>query len=540
MTSKPKTLLIWPSLSGRLDAQVDMITEPLGLAYIAAVLEDNGYEVTILDALAEGNDQRDDLGGGLIRVGLTEAQVKDYISNRAPDVIGVSCMFSMYDSDYLRVAKLAKEVCPKAVVVYGGSHASVAPESVLRDRNVDLVVKGEGEITFLELVKCIDAGRDYADLVGTVMRNGDGSLRHNPPREPITDIDELPFPARHLLPMERYFAFQRKGRGMYRYYMRKPIANIITSRGCPYNCVFCASRTVWGRSWRGRSARSIVEELKFLTKEYGIKEFTPWDDNIAYDRKRLLEICDGIIEDGLDLKWATPNGIYLWKLDQEVLTRMKGSGYYRANFAIESGDLRTLKFIGKIADFEKVKSVLAICDRLGIWTASSFLIGFPDEDRKAIDRTLNASVELKVDFVAFYAVQPYPGTRLRTIMQSEGLLDTDSQEASWPTFSAYSTKHFTSDEVMALQQLAYKKFIKHRIMRALNPLNLGQIAFKINSPEKFCYFLRIIGNLILGVWMGRAAPPLLTERIVKGWERFTSRLPRKGQSLARRKQKQSS
>ena len=514
MTSKPKTLLIWPSLSGRLDAQVDMITEPLGLAYIAAVLEDNGYEVTILDALAEGNDQRDDLGGGLIRVGLTEAQVKDYISNRAPDVIGVSCMFSMYDSDYLRVAKLAKEVCPKAVVVYGGSHASVAPESVLRDRNVDLVVKGEGEITFLELVKCIDAGRDYADLVGTVMRNGDGSLRHNPPREPITDIDELPFPARHLLPMERYFAFQRKGRGMYRYYMRKPIANIITSRGCPYNCVFCASRTVWGRSWRGRSARSIVEELKFLTKEYGIKEFSVWDDNIGLDRKRLIDICDGITEAGLNLKWATPNGIYLWRLDEEVLTKMKKSGYYRANFGIESGDPRTLKFIGKRADFDKVKHILHICDRLGIWTYASFIIGFPDEDLESINKTLNAPGDLGVDFASFYVAQPYMGTRLRTVFEKEGLLKPGEQRVSFiMSSSSYDTKYFTGKELTEFQQTAYNKLLRRRIIRAINPMNIGQIIFKVNSPEKFLYFLRIVFNLASGVWMGKVAPPAISERV---------------------------
>ena len=215
MRHKPRTLLILPSLSGKLEAHVNMISEPLGLAYIAAVLEENGYEVDILDALALGNDQIENLADGTVRVGLTEQQIKEHISNYAPDIIGVSCIFSAQERDHLRIARFAKEVCPAAIVVCGGAHATVSPESLLRDKNIDLVVKGEGERTVLELVKCIEAGDNYKHITGTITRNGDGSIVHNPPREGIADLNTLPFPARHLLPMEKYFEFQKKGRVLY-------------------------------------------------------------------------------------------------------------------------------------------------------------------------------------------------------------------------------------------------------------------------------------------------------------------------------------
>lgn len=527
MGNKPRILLIWPPLSGRLEAQVNMTMEPMGLAYIAAVLEENGYTVRILDALALGNEHMEGLGDGVVRVGLTEEQIKEYIAGYAPDIVGVGCVFSGQESDHLRVAKFAKETCPNALVVCGGAHASVSPESLLRDRNVDVAVRGEGEITFLELVRCVEKGDNFIHLAGTVARDGNGKLQLNSPREPIDDLDTLPFPARHLLPMEKYFEFQKRGQVMYRYYMRKPIASVVTSRGCPYNCIFCAVNTVWGRSFRGRSAENVVEELKFLTKEYGIREFSPWDDNIAYDKKRLMDICDGILDAGLDLRWATPNGIYLWKLDEEVLGKMKKSGYYRITFGIESGDPETLKFIGKPANFDKVKRIIRICDRLGIWTNSTFVMGFPDEDLESINKTLNAPSELGLDFASFYIVQPYPGTRLYPVFQKEGLLNPDEKEASSGLYSTYNTKHFTSEELVRLQQLAYKKFIRRRIKRAINPINIKQILFKINSPEKFLYFLRLINNLLLGIWMGRAAPAPLSERIAQRWSQLRQGTPEK-------------
>ena len=505
MTSKPRTLLINPPLTGSTMAHVEMITEPLGLAYIAAVLEQNDYEVDILDALALGNEQRVLLPDGRVRIGLTEEQIAKHTRDYAPDIVGIACGFSVYAADSHRIAQCIRQTCPGAMIVFGGAHATVSPESVLKDGNVTLVVKGEGELTFLELVKCIEAGKPYTHIKGTVTRDNGQNVIHNEPRENIKDLDQLPFPARHLLPMEKYFDFQRKGKVLYRYYMRKPMANIVTSRGCPYNCVFCAVGTIWGRTWRGRSADNVVEEIKFLVNEYGIKEFTPWDDNISIKKERLIKICQGIIDNGLDLSWATPNGIYLPSMDKEVLNWMIRSGYYRITFGLESGSEETLNYIRKKISPDKVREVINACNKLGIWTNATFIIGFPNEQIDSIRATMRAPIDYGLDYANFFIAQPYEGTDLYRDFEKEGLLGGGIQAGSSTMYSKYSTNYFTSEELTRLRDEAYKKFIRHRILSTFNPKNYGVLYRKVNTRRKLGYFLRLVTNVIQGIRIGH--PP---------------------------------
>lgn len=504
MANKLKVLLINPSLTGQLIAHVEMITEPLGLAYIAAVLEQHGYAVEILDALALGNEQREELPDGWVRIGLTEAQIARRVADYSPDIVGISCGFTVYASDSHGIAKCVKQACPKAIIVFGGAHSTVAPELVLKDETVDLVVRGEGEMTLLEIVKCVEKGKPYTHIKGTVARDNGQKLIYNEPREFIKDLDQLPFPARHLLPMEKYFAFQKKGKLLYRYYMRKPMANIITSRGCPYNCVFCAVRTISGRTWRGRSAENVAEEIKLLVNQYGIKEFTPWDDNISLRKERLIKICQSIVDDGLDLTWATPNGIYLPSMDEEVLKWMVKSGYYRITFGLESGSEATLEYIRKKISRDKVREIINVCNKLGIWTNATFVMGFPDEPIESIKATMRAPIDYGLDYANFFIAQPYEGTDLFRDFEKAGLLKNGVQSGSSTMHSKYNTNCFTSEQLTEFRNEAYRQFLRYRILSALNPRNYGILYRKINSRRKFSYFLRLAVNVIQGIRIGRS------------------------------------
>ena len=196
----------------------------------------------------------------------------------------------------------------------------------------------------------------------------------------LISVNDLPFPARDLLNMQNYLEHPLNAIGT----MRSPATDIITSRGCPFNCVFCSVHTIWGKTWRGRSAKNVVDEIEQLIKDYGIKQIRFQDDNISLDKKRMHEICDEIINRKLNIKWDTPNGIAIWTLDEELLRKMKKSGYYRLAPSIESGSCETIKFINKPIDYEHVNKILKLADKIGLWTVSPFIIGFPYETMEDI------------------------------------------------------------------------------------------------------------------------------------------------------------
>lgn len=491
-----KVLLVFPSstIYGE-DPTVPGATPPLGLAYIASYVESHGYQVKILDALSLGIDNlvREE---GKTRVGLSEREIFDYISDYKPDIVGISAMYTAYSRDAYDVARIAKEVNSETLVVFGGAHACLNPEMVLRDENVNLVVVGEGEVTFLEIMKTLEEGGDLSKILGTVVKI-ENDIKRNKPRPFIADLDILPFPARHLLSMEVYFKKMHT-----RYFMRPPHTSMITSRGCLGNCAFCSIHSIWRHRWRGRSAKNIVDEMEFLKKEYEIGEIGFLDDNMATDKKRMIEICDEIIKRKLNIKWTTPNGIGYWRLDKELLQKMKRSGCYRITFGIESGNPATRKFIGKVYPLKQATEMVKYANRIGMWTISTFIIGFPYEDRDSIQDTIDYAIDSDIDFALFYLLTPFPGTRVHDIFKKEGLLDLDyildpkknlshSEMATvGKALAQYGcqTKYFSQKELQELLTLAYSKFWARRFRRFLNPFRTLR---KIRSLEDFFYTLRL-------------------------------------------------
>ncbi|GAI54978.1 unnamed protein product, partial [marine sediment metagenome] len=225
-----------------------------------------------------------------------------------PDYIGVTATTTEIRVA-LEVAKVCKNTLPKSKIVLGGVHATVMPDSTLADENVDFVIRGEGEYSFLELVK----EGNIRGILGLSYKE-DGKIIHNPPRERIKNLDELPFPAFHLMPIDKY----HPPLGLYR---RLPAVNIITARGCPNICTYCATHTIWGNRMYFRSVENIIEEIKYLTKYFGIKEISLSDDTFTISKKRIMEFCENLLKDKIDLTWACNSRVE--KIDEEALRLMK-------------------------------------------------------------------------------------------------------------------------------------------------------------------------------------------------------------------------
>jgi len=489
MEKKTKILLINPPITGEFSAGIFTIKSPLGLAYIAAYLEKQEFEPQILDCMAYYNEMKkiEDKS----RIGLSEEKIIEKIKEFNPDIVGISCSFSIYEKDSFRIAEIVKENCD-ACVVFGGAHSSANPQSVLKNKNVNLVVKGEGEIVFFNIAKNFHRKRKMDSIPGTILMKNN-KLKINKDAEYIKDLDEIPFPARHLLPMKKYLEHPQNSIGN----MRTPTTEIITSRGCPFNCIFCSIHTVWGRKWRARSAKNVVDELENLYKEYGIKEFRFFDDNITWDKKRMVEICDEIIKRKLDIRWDTPNGIAIATLNEEVLRKMKKAGYYKIIMGIESGSKKTLKFMRKPVSLKHAKKIIKICNKLGIWTWSTFVIGFPDETKEDIQKTIDFAKNSGLNFATFYVAQPYQGTEMYNIYEKKGLLKKGLQKNSSVTHTQYNTNNFTAEELRELQKKAYSIFIRHRIISYFNPLKLyNEFLNRIKSFEDVKYVWRMFMNLI--------------------------------------------
>jgi anaerobic magnesium-protoporphyrin IX monomethyl ester cyclase len=229
---------------------------------------------------------------------------------------------------------------PAVFVVLGGNHATTYWEHVLKNPAVDAVVCGEGEVTFLEFVRASLKKEDIRGIKGLALRV-EGKIVRNPDREFIRDLDEVPFLPMDTIDYKRYIEHPNP------FAMRKPGWGIVSSRGCPGRCVYCTVRAVWGRSWRGRSPKNVVDEIELLKKDLGFQEFYFLDDSASVDKKRWEAICDEILKRKLDITWTTPNGIAHWTLSKDILTKMKKAGCYRITFGIESGNPETRKFLGK-------------------------------------------------------------------------------------------------------------------------------------------------------------------------------------------------
>lgn len=472
-----RVLLINPFLTVYPDDPAG-INPVLSLAYLAAYLRSKKIIVKIIDIAAEGAGNRVVIGNK-IRYGLEEEEIISRIKEFNPQVVGITCQSTLHAKDSLESAKIAKKAVKSSLVVMGGAHPSAVPEEVLANKSVDVVVRGEGEITFLEIIKNYQKKNGLENIEGISFKKG-SRIIHNSPRTPIKNLDLLPFPARDLLPMDIYFSEGSKNPD---FNYGKRVITMVTSRGCPGRCVYCAVKAVWGRVWRGRSPKNVVDEIEELVSEYRTDEIHFLDDSLSVDKKRLEGICDELIKRKIQIKWTTPNGIAVWLLDKKLILKMKKSGCYRLTFGLESGNKEILKdFIGKEYEYDKAREIIRFASKAGLWTVGTFIIGFPFEKADQIKDTIDFAISTDLDFATFFIANPFPGTPLYDMYKKEKLLPAGG---AYEIVRGCSSKYFSHQQLINMQSAAFSSFLKSRLHKPLN------IFLKINSISDLLYTLKL-------------------------------------------------
>lgn len=329
-----KVLLINPPQTGYNGSQGFCTYFPLGLMYVAAMVRDICH-VEIFDCLISNFSTRK---GSAIIYGAHPEEIKKVISEKKPDIVGISVLATAQYRNAELVAKITKEVNPKIVTVFGGPDPSVRFKSILENNYCDYCVIGEGEQTFYEFIKNFSFPSSLENVKGLAYKRN-GHIQYTP-RPLNMNIDTLPFPAFDLVDVKLYL--QNKYLYRDRSYICKNSISIITSRGCPYNCVFCSIKLHMGQKYRSHSPQNVMKLLRLYIDKYGITTFHFEDDNLSFDKRRFEAILDQIIEENLQIRWDTPNGVRTDSLDYNILKKMKQSGCSKIMLALESGNQRVL------------------------------------------------------------------------------------------------------------------------------------------------------------------------------------------------------
>lgn len=464
---------------------------PLGLGYLGAVLEQHDVEVKIVDCLVEGWHVREEVTHNIIRVGLPFKYIEDIIASFHPDVVGVNNLFTKQRENAHHIYKLAKQVDPRIITIAGGAHPTVMPEMVMSDPNVDFAVIGEGENTIIRLIDVLEERDGIENIDGIGFRMQDRVVIK--PKTKFTDnLDSLPFPARHLLNMGKYFGLKESHGPR----IRERFSPIISSRGCPIGCTFCSFRKVGGNKFRARSPENVIAELKHLKAIYGIKEVMFEDDNLTLNKDRAKKIFDLMIAEQLNLVWDAPSGIAAFSLDEELIDKMKASGCQRLSLALESGSQYVLdNIIKKPVNLERAKSLARYAQHIGLEVHIFLVVGMPGETQEQIWESFKMAAELGVYNPSISVATPYPGSALYELCKEHGYfspsfslddLCQSSYNISTPEWSA----NVLRDIVTAGKQYLLKENLKARPLQSVKLLWRAFAYEPKTFPTRMVNFLR--------------------------------------------------
>ena len=371
---------------------------PLGLAYVASSLEKAGFQVTILDNYVLNKPM---------------AEIKQAVKQLNPDIVGITCSSATFE-ECIELAKAVKEELPLCKVVAGGWHPSYMPETMLLHPEIDYAVMGEGEQAMVLLVTQVLKGQNArADSIpGLAYKQADRIVTN--PQEFITHLDDVPFPARHLLPMHLYdrtISFLKA----------KPVDTINVVRGCPYNCAYCETKKLWGPTCRTFSPSRVIAELEHMISNYGTKGVYFVGDNFTVRKKETLELCELLKKNKIDLEWVCDTRVDL--VSKDLLRAMKGAGCRTVWFGVESGSPRVLKRLNKGITLEQALRTFKLCREEGLQTSASFVLGIPGETVNDMEATFKFAKRLGPDWCQFNIFIACPGSSLYDEVLEKHLYD---------------------------------------------------------------------------------------------------------------------
>ncbi|MDI9578052.1 MAG: radical SAM protein [Thermoproteota archaeon] len=446
---------------------------PIAMASVAAVLEKT-QDVSIIDSPTEGWNNLLEMDETKYRVGLSNETIAQRLSDWNPNVVIIEIPFSGWSITAFEVASIVKKVNIDITVILFGLHPSSRPEDCLKNSAVDFVVIGEPEVTISELIEALEKKKtDYEEINGLGFKK-DGKTVLTSKRSYIENLDALPRPARHLLPMKVYT--QAVKQNPLRGEINKPYTIVITSRGCPYNCVFCTHNIVWGKKWRPRSPKNVVDEVEHVIKTYGIKQIDFADDNMTFDVQRMEQICDLIIEKGLRFEWFTPNGIRADTLNEVLLLKMKKSGCKKIRVAPESGVQRVVnKIANKNLDLKKVEEAIVTAKKVGIKVGVFFVMGLIGETKADIEETIRYAYKLRslgAESFVFSIAMPLYGTKFFEQAKAGGYIKEGFCDyALAATEPLVETPEFTAAELSELcmrANMVNRTLTRTKILRAIH------------------------------------------------------------------------
>ncbi len=464
MQGKKKILLIYPPspVLNREDRCQQPTKElivipplpPTDLMYLAAISEQCGFDALIRDYSQGGDFEKD-------------------LREFSPDYLLVNVAMPTLEND-LKALDTSKEICPQIkTIAKGATFLTLAKDIMEKSTSLDIAIIGEAEYTLKEILE----GKNPSEILGLCYKNGNEIIQ-NDQRPFIENLDELPFPARHLVDNSIY---RRPDNN-------KVQATIKVSRGCPFHCFFCLATPTAGSKVRKRSAENIIAEIKECVEKYGITNFLFWSDIFDIDKDWTMDLCRKIIESGLKITWSANTRADT--ADFEMAKLMYKSGCRLVSIGVESGSQYMLDKMGKNITLDDVRKTVKLFKKAGIRIYNYFVIGLPWETEETVEDTIKFAIELNSDFISFYTATPLPGSKFYAYAKENNLFDLDTSFESAYFYPSVNTHHLTKDRVFELHKIALKRFY-------LRPRYILKMLFKIRSFEEVKNYFTAGFNILL-------------------------------------------